>query len=140
MEQLVQRTRVGAYVVCVQDDALLLVRFSGSDRWTLPGGGLDHGERPEDAAVREVDEETGLQVVLGPLIGVDSTRWDRASDGRPIDMHALRILYTGEVVGGSLRDEIGGSTDRAEWVRLAVVAARPRARLVGIGLAAAGHA
>jgi 8-oxo-dGTP diphosphatase len=140
MEQLVQRTRVGAYVVCVQDDALLLVRFSGSERWTLPGGGLDHGERPEDAAVREVDEETGLQIVLGAVLGVDSTRWDRASDGSPIDMHALRILYTGEVVGGSLRDEIGGSTDRAEWVSLTDVADRPRARLVDIGLAAAGRA
>src|SRR3981081_3319606 len=86
MEQVVQRTRVGAYVVCVQDDALLLVRFSGSERWSVPGGGLDHGERPEDAAVREVDEETGLEIVLGAVLGVDSTRWDR--ERRQPDRHA----------------------------------------------------
>ncbi|WP_433291132.1 NUDIX hydrolase [Pseudonocardia sp. CA-142604] len=141
MEQVVvQQTRVGAYVVCVRDGSLLLVRFSRSNRWTLPGGGLDHGERPEDGAVREVEEETGLQIVLGPVIGVDSTRWDRSHDGNPIDMHALRILYTAEVIGGSLRDEIGGSTDRAEWVPLAELADRPHIGLVDIGLAAAGHA
>jgi 8-oxo-dGTP diphosphatase len=137
---VVQQTRVGAYVVCVRDGSLLLVRFSRSGTWTLPGGGLDHGERPEDGAVREVEEETGLQIALGPVIGVDSTRWDRSSDGSPIDMHALRILYTAEVVGGSLRDEIGGSTDRAEWVPLADLADRPHIGLVDIGLAAAGHA
>ncbi|GAA1186885.1 NUDIX hydrolase [Pseudonocardia alaniniphila] len=141
MEQVVvQQTRVGAYVVCVRDGSLLLVRFRRSDRWTLPGGGLDHGERPEDGAVREVEEETGLQIALGSVIGVDSTRWDRSSDGNPIDMHALRILYTAEVIGGSLRDEIDGSTDRAEWVPLAELADRPHIGLVDIGLAAAGHA
>lgn len=137
---MVQRTRVGAYVVCMRDGALLLVRFSRSGSWTLPGGGLDHGERPEDAAVREVEEETGLQIELGPVIGVDSTRWDRTSDGSAIDMHALRILYTARVVGGSLRHEIGGSTDRAEWVPLAELADRPHIGLVDIGLTAARRA
>jgi 8-oxo-dGTP diphosphatase len=138
VDHVLPQTRVGAYVVCVRDGALLLSRFARGGRWTLPGGGLDHGERPEDAAVREVEEETGYRIVLGKLIGVDSTHWERTHDGSPLDMHALRILYTGEVVGGTLRYEIGGSTDRAEWVPLAEVADRDRSSLVGIGLAAAG--
>jgi 8-oxo-dGTP diphosphatase len=138
VQAVVQQTRVGAYAVCVRDSALLLVRFSRGGRWTLPGGGLDHGERPEDAAVREVEEETGLRVELGRVIGVDSTRWDRASDGSPIDTHALHIVYTAEVVGGSLRHEVGGSTDRAEWVPLTDLADRPHIGLVDLGLAAAG--
>jgi hypothetical protein len=43
------------------------------------------------------------------------------------------------VIGGSLRDEIDGSTDRAEWVPLADLADRTHIGLVDIGLAAAGH-
>jgi 8-oxo-dGTP diphosphatase len=85
-----------------------------------------------------VMEETGYRIALGRLIGVDSTRWDRGRDGRRMDMHALRILYTGEVTGGELRFEQGGSTDMAEWVPLGEVAPRHRATLVDIGLAAAG--
>ncbi|MCY7343059.1 MAG: NUDIX hydrolase [Pseudonocardia sp.] len=138
MDQFTQQTRVGAYVVCVRDGSLLLARFTASGRWTLPGGGIDHGEDPRDAAVREVAEETGYRITLGPLVGVDSARWKRVQDGRAIDMHALRILYTGEVVGGELRHELDGSTDRAEWVPLADVGVRDRSRLIDRALAAAG--
>ncbi|MEJ3652112.1 NUDIX hydrolase [Actinomycetes bacterium KLBMP 9759] len=135
--ELTRETRIGAYVVCVRDGALLLVRFAGSDRWTLPGGGLDHGERPEDAAIREVAEETGYRIELGGLLGVDTTMWKRALDGSAIDVHVLRILYSGEVVGGELRHETGGSTDMAEWVPLVEVTDRELASIVRIGLSAA---
>lgn len=139
MEQIAQRTRVGAYVVCVRDGALLLVRFAGERKWTLPGGGIDHGEDPRDAAVREFAEETGHTIELGPLIGVDSARWETDGDP-PVDMHHLRILYKGEIVGGELRHELEGSTDRAEWVPLSEVDARDCSRMIRIGLAAAGEA
>ncbi|MBW0113902.1 NUDIX hydrolase [Pseudonocardia abyssalis] len=130
-----QRQRVGAYVVCVREGSLLMVRFTRSERWTLPGGGLDHGEHPRDAAVREVAEETGLEVLLGELVDVDSRLWDDQED---VLVHAIRILYTGEITGGTLRDEIGGSSDHAAWVPLADVVGLDRSRLVDAGLAAAG--
>ena len=40
--------------------------------WTLPGGGIDFGEDPEDAVVREFIEETGLTVKVRKLAGIDS--------------------------------------------------------------------
>jgi 8-oxo-dGTP diphosphatase len=128
------RSRVGAYVVCVREGSLLLVRFTGSDRWALPGGGLDHGEDPRDAAVREVAEETGLRVALGPLLDIGSRVWD----DRAYRLHMISILYSGEITGGTLRHETGGSSDHAAWVPLADVDGLDRSRMVDVGLAAAG--
>jgi ADP-ribose pyrophosphatase YjhB (NUDIX family) len=112
--------RVGSYAVCVRDGSVLLSRFTRSGRWTLPGGGVDHGEDPRDAVVREVFEETGLVFEVGDLLDVRSRRWEHTDpDGSPVDVHGVQLLFTGEVVGGTLTHEVGGSSDRAEWVPLA---------------------
>src|SRR5207249_3935346 len=59
------RTRVGGYALCTDDDGrVLLARLSAIEvdvgAWTLPGGGIDFGEHPDDAVIRELAEETGL--------------------------------------------------------------------------------
>ena len=112
-----QRQRVAAYGL-IQDDAgrLLLCRLSKevpkwAGYWTLPGGGLNFGEAPADAMVREVEEETGLHVRPTSLAGVDSVL--RTGDDH--DYHSIRIIYFAQVVGGHLRHETSGSTDRCEW-------------------------
>jgi len=131
---------VGSYAVCLRDDAVLLARLIGADpRWTLPGGGLDHGEDPRDGAVREVEEETGYRVELRQLLTVESFRWlvDRPSG--PVDHQAICVIYTAEVVGGALRHEIGGTTDVAAWVPLDEVPDLERGVLVDVGLAVAGY-
>lgn len=130
--------RVAAYAVCVQDGQLLLARWvagDGSKRWTLPGGGMDHGEDPYDTVIREADEETGYRIEPVALLGVDSLRrrYPRKL-GAVADFHGLRIVYEARVAGGELRHERGGSTDLAAWHALDAVAELDRVGLVDIGL------
>ena len=141
MTEAVPYVRVGAYAVVVRDGSVLLARWIGSDppRWTLPGGGLDHGEDPRDAAVREVEEETGYRVELRQLLTVESFRALLERRDGPVDHQTICIVYTAEVVGGELRYEVDGSTDVAAWVPLADVPGLTRGGLVDLGLAVAGH-
>ncbi|MBB5909645.1 NUDIX hydrolase [Actinoalloteichus hymeniacidonis] len=129
--------RIGSYAVCREEDRILLARFvgrSGTMRWTLPGGGLDHAEDPLDAVVREVEEETGFRTEVDALLGVNSQRRHVQRDGLPVDHHALQIFYAVHIVGGSLRHEIGGSTDQARWFDVAEVDSLECFELVALGL------
>lgn len=80
-------------------DGLVLIERSNEPRgWALPGGFIDYGESPEDAAIREAKEETGLDISLTGLLGVYG-----APDRDP-RQHNLSVVYTataeGEPAGG----------------------------------------
>jgi 8-oxo-dGTP diphosphatase len=55
--------------VVVRDGRVLLVHRDRYDDWSLPKGKLEPGETWEDAALREVWEETGVRCTLGPFLG-----------------------------------------------------------------------
>ncbi|HXM56452.1 MAG TPA: NUDIX domain-containing protein [Candidatus Dormibacteraeota bacterium] len=131
-----ERLRVSAYAVVVRDGMVLLARYVDfpPPRWTLPGGGVEHGEDPADAVLRELTEETGYTGRVVRLLGIHSARYDFDRDYGVEDQHALRIVYEVALTGGELRHEVGGTTDMAGWHSLDGLARLERARLVDIGL------
>ena len=114
-----QRTTVRSYGILVDFGRVVLVRSSNPHHnpplWWLPGGGIDFGEAPEEALIREFAEETGLIVNDPRLVGVTSDERRRDNGER---LHTVRILYTVRLTGGSLRDEADGTTDLARWFQL----------------------
>ena len=114
--------RVAAYAVVERRGKLLLTHWRRGHLhgWTLPGGGLEPGEDPRDAVVREVLEETGLEARVGKLIGVDSRVMVREEvpEGTDPELHTIRIIYRATVKDGPLRNEVGGSSDEARWVSI----------------------
>ena len=93
---------VGVGVVVIEQGRMLLVErgrgiLAGS--WAIPGGKVRYGERLTDAAVREVMEETGLEVALGDVV------WTGESLGasEPPEHHVVLVDFTAKVTGGELR-------------------------------------
>lgn len=123
-------TRLAGYAVITRGDEILLTWFNGSrPSWSLPGGGIEFDESIEDGVIREVKEETGYDVTLDGPVATDSFTDDDPGRGRPFK--SVRILYTAEIVGGTLGTlEVGGTTDRAEWLRLDDLEGQPLADIV----------
>ena len=128
-------TRLGAYVVIVDDrDRVLLALWNepAEPLWTLPGGGVDLPETAEEGAVREALEETGYDVVLDDLLGVDTfvIAPDDRLDGSGRWQKNVRVVFSAHVVGGELTREVDGTTDEARWIPLADVPGLARIELV----------
>jgi len=120
--------RLAVYAVVRRGGDVLLTRISARGAhpgaWTLPGGGLDHGEAPRDAVVREVREECGIEVVVGDLLDVHDTHFQgTAPSGRFEDFHGVHLVFRGTVAAEAEPHvvETDGTTDAVAWVPVADV-------------------
>lgn len=129
MAALPQERRLAAYAVVLRDDLVLLSRIdpriAETEMWTLPGGGVEHGEDPHDAVVREVREETGLDVRVSDTARVASSHQPASRRrGRRVDAHAVRLVYEGWVPRDAPEPrvlEVDGSTVDAAWQPVSAV-------------------
>jgi 8-oxo-dGTP diphosphatase len=113
------RVVVGVGVVVTDADGRLLLiqrgREPGKGLWAVPGGKVEWGEEMREAARREVEEETGLEVVVGEVVWV----------GEVIEEshHIVLVDFAGQVTGGML--QAGDDADAVRWVGLDEAATLP---------------
>ena len=133
--------RVAAYGLVQRADRILLVQLTARTpapgAWSLPGGGIDHGEHPEDAVIRELYEETGLRGRVVELLDVDSHFREHYLDQEVLERyHAVRILYRVSVEsdGPLTVVDSDGSSDEPTWVALGDVRALQLTPIASRGL------
>lgn len=118
----VKQPRIRVNVICPNGDQLLLVRHQKGERtyWLLPGGGLEFGESFADCAVREMREETGLEVeAVRPV-------WLSESIDPAGSRHIVNVYLLVRVVGGEVQQGLDEG--------VVEVAYKPVAELTGLTL------
>jgi ADP-ribose pyrophosphatase YjhB (NUDIX family) len=88
-------------VVINDEGEILLHRRSDNGKWSLPGGAMDPGEEPADALVREIREETGVEVLPERIVGVSSGPDHRITYGNGDEVMILSICFACRPVGGA---------------------------------------
>lgn len=116
---------VGVGVIVVRDQSVLLIRRGNPPRlgqWSIPGGRQEWGETVREAGLREVREETGLDVELVDMIGVFDGI-GHGTDGT-VAWHYTLVDFVARWTGGE--PVAGSDATHAEWV--------PRERLPALDL------
>ena len=102
---------LGAYGLIVQDENMALIRKSRGaykGKLDVPGGTIEHGERPEVTLVREIKEELDADVKEFKLFDAESVIVDWNYDGEDLNMHHLGIFYIVTLENDTLKSDGDG--------------------------------
>ena len=105
---LADRPVIAVGAVVVHDGKLLMIRRGndpGRGLWSIPGGRVERGEYLSQALVREVKEETNLDIEVKELLGILEV---------PADPHYVILDHVASLVGGETKP--GDDVDAVEWV------------------------
>ena len=105
-----QRPGVGVGVIVERDGKVLLVRRTkhGAGAWSSPGGYVDHGESPEETAVRETREETGVRLAGADFLGL-------TNNVHPDGKHNVTLWFAGSNPEGEARVGAPVELDAVQW-------------------------
>jgi ADP-ribose pyrophosphatase YjhB (NUDIX family) len=108
-------------VVTDTDDQVLLIHRTDNDRWALPGGGIELGESAGEALIREVREETGIDVEVTGIVGIysDPRHVIAYDDGEVRQQFSL--CFTAQPTGGTLTNS--SESREVRWVPVADIEA-----------------
>ena len=103
-----------AYVLLFDERGknVLLVKNKGPEAsyYTLPGGAVEQGETLEEAAIREVKEETGLDVQLGGIFSVGEAFFKERGH------HAIFFTFIGKIIGGEINISLPEEIEEITWM------------------------
>lgn len=113
--------RPSAYGIVIRDGKVLMSKQFG-DMYDLPGGGVNLGEDPAAAVIREIKEETGIDAGEPKNVGVENSFF-YAAHGNKKSYHSILLYYVCAFRGGELStdgfdDDEQKYAELAEWVPL----------------------
>ncbi|WP_370589293.1 NUDIX hydrolase [Thermoactinomyces sp. CICC 10521] len=94
------------YVLIADNQGENILMVQNEESWSLPGGKREDGETFKEAAIREVKEETGLDVELDGVVNINE---------RIAKDHDLFITFRGKIVGGEIMLGIDTEIQKVEW-------------------------
>jgi len=100
---------LNAYLVLFNEGRILLLKRK-SELWEFPGGGVEWGENPQDTAIRETREETGLTAQNLSFFMITSATYEKELD----EKHSVYIVYKGEARGKDV--VLSGEHTEFRWV------------------------
>jgi len=99
--------------VVLKGEEILLIREKTDERWAMPGGWCDIGHSPSENIIKEVFEESGLEVKVSRLLSV----WDKRKHDHPDDIHYVyKLNFLCEITGGDLSP--GHETSGADFFHI----------------------
>ena len=102
-------------VVADNDGKILMIRRTDNENWAVPGGGMDLGESIRDAAVREVKEETGIDIDVTGVVGIYTNPRhliEYTSDGEV--RQEFSIVFTARALGGE--PTVSDESSEVRWI------------------------
>lgn len=113
--------RPAAYSIVIKNGSILLLRQNGGG-YDLPGGGVKLGEDPQNAALRETKEETGINATSPLLLGAESSLF-HAGHSDQKNYHSILMYYGCTYVGGKISTRGLDAHEKqyieaAEWVKV----------------------